>query len=164
MRHLELYAIIIGREGPVSDCPALGFSDQERLRGAAEVTVILALAWGRAIARDAVLKRSKPHYENRDAFDARVRMVAASGPRSLHELALKLGEKLGMRGARWLTDDEVLWLRSADAEPGRHVAGLLSGTTLSLALTLAAVAREQLREITPDTPAVAVYLSPGVPS
>lgn len=147
MRHLDLYAVAVGDVGPIADNPALGFDERERRMGAAELTVVLALAWGRAFAADAVLRRSKPQHENRDVFEARVRTVARTSPRGLHELAVKLGEKLGMRGGRWLSDDETLWLRAADAQPGRHVAALLGGTTLPVALTLANVARELVRDL-----------------
>jgi hypothetical protein len=173
MRHLDLYAVAVGDIGPIADNPALGFDARERRMGGAELTVVLALAWSRAFAADAVLRRSKPHHENRDAFEARVRAVARTSPRSLHELAVKLGEKLGMRGGRWLSDDETLWVRAADAQPGRHVAALLGGTTLPVALTLANVARELVRDLAaaPDSlagqpgnlsrPALLVSTPPG---
>lgn len=142
MMHLQLHAVVTGARGPVADNPALAFTPRERTMGAAELAVLFALAWIRAMQADGVMRRSKPHHENVEIFASRVRAVARIGPADLQLAAHKLGERLGLRSG-WLGVEELFWLRYADTQPGRHIAGLLSdGATLALVMAMAATARE----------------------
>lgn len=161
--HLTFFAVVTGAIGPVADNPALAFTPRERAMGAAELAVLFALAWVRAMQADGVLRRSKPHHENAEAFAGRVRAVARIGPANLQVAAHKLGERLGLRGG-WLSVDELFWLRYADTQPGRHVASLLAdGASLSLILAMAATAREHRHAapVTPTGPGLVLATPPG---
>ena len=150
--HLAFFDVVTGASGPVAGNPAIAFTPRERAMGAAELSVLFALAWTRAMQADTILRRSKPHYENTEAFAGRVRAVARIGPANLQVTAHKLGERLGLRSG-WLSVDELFWLRHADTQPGRHIAGLLADSALlSLVLVMAATAREH-RHAAPEIPA-----------